>query len=371
LVKKPIDVGLGPEPLINNVYHKRALMKYGYSAETFVTSLNFITKEFDRQFIPESLLGKLVNPLFVFLYCIFRYKCVYIYFNGGPLGATALLRYLEPFLFSIAGISVLVMPYGSDIQVMDRCPNLIFRHVMSKDYPGQRFRRHSVVGQIDRWSKGASHIIAGCEWVDYLFYWDTLMLAHFSIDTEHWSPELVSESRSSANGESNLRVLHAPNHKAIKGSIYFIRAVEELRLEGVSIELVMVEKISNSNLKELMKSVDVVADQLLMGWYAMFALEGMSLGKPVLCYLRDDLKRLYVDAGLVGEDEIPIINCSPSTVKETLRMLVNNRDKLHDIGMLGRMYVENHHSLKVIGRTFDRINRGLGLVPTGSARLQI
>lgn len=35
-VKKPVDIGLGPHPLINNVYHKTALERRGYSAETSV-----------------------------------------------------------------------------------------------------------------------------------------------------------------------------------------------------------------------------------------------------------------------------------------------------------------------------------------------
>jgi len=45
--RKKIDIGLGSEPLINNVYHKRALTKFGYSAETFVASVYYITQEFD------------------------------------------------------------------------------------------------------------------------------------------------------------------------------------------------------------------------------------------------------------------------------------------------------------------------------------
>ncbi len=45
--KKSIDIGLGPEPLINNIYHKQALELYGYTAQTFVTNVYFITDKFD------------------------------------------------------------------------------------------------------------------------------------------------------------------------------------------------------------------------------------------------------------------------------------------------------------------------------------
>ena len=37
------DIGLGPIPMINNVYHKRALEAFGYKVETFVSKLFFIT----------------------------------------------------------------------------------------------------------------------------------------------------------------------------------------------------------------------------------------------------------------------------------------------------------------------------------------
>jgi hypothetical protein len=43
LARRPIDIGLGPEPLINNIYHKKALSVFGYVAETFVDQVFYIT----------------------------------------------------------------------------------------------------------------------------------------------------------------------------------------------------------------------------------------------------------------------------------------------------------------------------------------
>ncbi len=45
--KKSIDIGLGPEPLINNIYHKQALELYGYTTQTFVADVYFTTDKFD------------------------------------------------------------------------------------------------------------------------------------------------------------------------------------------------------------------------------------------------------------------------------------------------------------------------------------
>ena len=78
------DIGLGPIPMINNVYHKRALEAYGYKVETFVSKLFFITDEFDKKFIFQN---NFLHSLFIrvlhldYLYSIFSHKCLYIYFN--------------------------------------------------------------------------------------------------------------------------------------------------------------------------------------------------------------------------------------------------------------------------------------------------
>jgi len=205
-------------------------------------------------------------------------------------------------------------------------------------------------------------VISGCEWVDYMYHWDTLMLAHFSIDADAWKP---TKADTIPPKGGKLRILHAPNHRAIKGTQYFLDAVKELKEEGLEIELILLERVPNDEVRRVMASADVVADQLIVGWYAMFALEGMAMGKPVLCYLREDLKQLYVASGLIASDEIPIINCSPATVKQAIRELASNRGRLAEIGKRSREYVIEHHSTQAVGKVFDRINRSIGLSPSG------
>ena len=368
--RKEIDVGLGPEPLVNNVYHKMALEMYGYGAETFVSDVYFITDKFDirgdQLFRTEfSLMKKPLKylaSLCLFVMSLWRYRCVYMSFNGGPLGlVTAILWRIEPFLYKLGGVKIVVLPYGGDVQEMSRSPNLLFKHVYGQDYPDHRFHRRKIASRIDLLTCYANYIIGGCEWVDYMYHWDTLMLAHFSIDVDVWKPGVRTTDGSHDIRNEKIRVLHAPNHRAIKGTRYFTDAINELIEEGVDLELVMLEGVSNDRVKEVMASVDVVADQLIVGWYAMFAVEAMAMEKPVLCFLREDLERLYVASGLVAADEIPIIHCSPLTVKETIRELVLNRDKLSEIGKRSRDYVIKHHSTRAVGKVFDELNRSIGL----------
>jgi len=363
--EKMIDVGLGPEPLINNIYHKKALSKRGFSATTFVNSVYYIVQDFDFRgdLVFRGLLRFFIN-YFLFFYVLLQFKCIYIYFNGGPLGFSKLLWRLEPLFYKLTNIKTVVMPYGGDVQEMSRSPNLLFKDARCKDYPSQRMKRSKISKRIDLWTKYADHVIGGCEWVDYMYHWDTLMLAHFSIDVNTWKPVWRNNDELySAN--TKLRILHAPNHRAIKGTQYFIDAVNELVEEGLDVELVLLERVPNDEVKRVMASVDIVADQLIVGWYAMFAIEAMAMGKPVLCFLREDLLNLYTISGLIKPDEIPIINCGPFTVKDTLRYFLAHRDKLASIGRKSREFVLKHHSLEIVGEVFHRINTSIGILPSG------
>lgn len=370
--KKSVDVGIGPHPIISHYYHKLALQLYGYTAETFVASVWHITEKFDvradRIFSSRySVLQKplrYVSYLYLGVLSLARYRCLYLYFNGGAFGMGAgLLHRVEPFLYKLANVKVVVTAYGADVQEMSRSPNLLFKHVNGRDYPGHRLRRASIAADIDRWTKHANHIIGGCEWVDYMYHWDTLMLAHFSIDVDLWKPVEPGQARL-ATSDTKLRILHAPNHRAIKGTKYFVEAIDDLVRDGLPVELVILEGVPNDQVRSVMASVDVVADQLVIGWYAMFAMEAMALEKPVLCYLREDLERLYIAAGLIKPGEIPIINCTPMTVKETIRELISHREQLSDLGKRSREFLVKHHSLQAIGKVFDDINRSFGLEPS-------
>lgn len=357
---KPFDVGIGPIPLINNVYHKRALEKYGYKTNTFSFEPYFITSEFD--FFLDRQLNKFWLKHFrfptLFWYVAKHHKCLYFYFDGCVLSGHDFLRKHEARLYKLAGIKTVVMPYGGDVHDMLMSKNLQFKNAMSVDYPTFKTQRRLVYERVERWTNYADHVISGCDWVEYTYHWDTLMLAHFSIDTSFWKP-----TPGSGNKSGTFKILHAPNHRTIKGTRHFERAVKELREEGLNIELVIRQKAPNTEIKKLVEECDVIADQLLIGWYAMFAIEAMAMEKPVICYLKDDLVDLFEENGLVTRDEIPLVNADYKTVKDVLRKLYVERDSLHVIGKRSREYVQKYHSTEYIGSVFHKINTQLQLSP--------
>lgn len=356
-----IDVGIGPEPLINNLYHKKALLLAGYTAETYVSHVYFITQDFDYDFSKRSV------PLFLgnywlFIRAIWRYRCLYFYFNGGPLAWTPHKPW-EGFILKIAGVRSVVMPYGGDVQDLLRTKNLVFRNAVIQDYPlFQKSSRSNIIHQTDRWIKWGTHIIGGCDWVEYLYHWDTLIPAHFCIDL----PSVEAPRRAH---DGKVRVFHAPNHKAIKGTEFFQKAVRELQDEGLPLELDVAQGLPNQEILRRIADADIVADQLVIGWYGFFALEAMALGRPVLCHLRQDFIDLYVHSGCFeSAAEIGPVSCNYLSVKDRLRELVLNEQLRHEVGNRSREFVKRHHSIEAMSKIFDGINRQVGLLPSLRSR---
>ena len=362
---KKYQIGLGPEPLINNIYHKKALEKYGYSAETFVNDFFYITKDFDQIISIKNRYLKriLLQILHIdFLFLIFRYEAIYIYFNGGPLQSSKIFSFLEPYLLKTAQIKVVVMPYGGDVQDLSRCNNLLYKDAVTLDYPEHKLSRKRISVNIDRWTAHSDHIISGCDWVDYMHHWDTLMSAHFSIDIDSIRDKYFKERE----GNKTFKILHAPNHRSIKGTNYLIDAVKRLNDEGYDIELRLLERKSNDEVLKEINNADLIVDQLIIGWYAMFAIESMALEKPVICYLREDLLDFYSQKDILSRENLPLINAKPQNIYHVIKKAYESPDMLQKASKKGPDFVNDMHSIKSVGMVFSNINKSIGLYPKSS-----
>lgn len=373
--KRPIDVGIGPEPIVSHRHQKESFRRQGYSAETFAQETYFITDAFDVRVtaLPEygwlsPYLEKLSRAVWLFARIMLRYRCVVMHFNGGPLAGTRHLSKIEPRLLKKAAVRVVVSPYGSDIQDLRFTGNLEFKHALVVDYPLAHRTNVRVRRNLDRWTRHADYVIAGCDWVDYMYHWDALWLTDWCIEA---APDKRAATRPSPGGRS-LRVLHAPNHTTIKGTDHLKRAVDVLRDDGLDIELVLLQRLPNHEILRAIESADIVADQFVIGWYGFFALEAMAAGKPVMTYLKREYLDLQAFAGNVGSDGIPIINTRYDQIVEQLRWAYSNRDALLGLGQRSRRFVNDHHSLEVIGKRYGAILDGFGIrprhLPSGGGR---
>jgi glycosyltransferase involved in cell wall biosynthesis len=134
-----------------------------------------------------------------------------------------------------------------------------------------------------------------------------------------------------------------------------IQACQELSAEGVPIELIIKERVPNAEIKKLMREVDIVASGFVTGFYEVFAVEGMSMCKPVMNYWRPDLKSIYSTYSWASE--CPIVDTPVADLRKNIKMLVDNPELRRQLGEAGRRYVEKYHSHEAIGRLFDKVIR--------------
>jgi hypothetical protein len=135
-------------------------------------------------------------------------------------------------------------------------------------------------------------------------------------------------------------ILHAPSSRAKKGTEHVIAACE-----GLDADLRIVEGLHHDEAFALYRGADIVVDQLNAGWYGLFAIECMALGKPVVTFLHDEAVRRTQEAfGL----NVPIVSATAETLRERLRPLVADAAERQRIGAASRAYVERVHDIEQI-----------------------
>lgn len=154
--------------------------------------------------------------------------------------------------------------------------------------------------------------------------------------------QALLQSKQVANG-GPIRIAHAPSNQAIKGTKFLISAVESLREQGHSVELLLVEGKSYAEAMSICASADIVVDQLLVGAYGQYAVEMMALGKPVICYIREDLRNFY-------PAELPIISANIDNIENILKGLLRDRDQWINLGARGLDYVKRHHDSVTVAK---------------------
>lgn len=177
-------------------------------------------------------------------------------------------------------------------------------------------------------------------------------LPYASVDLKEWTLDDTMPRSSSPRG--SVRILHLPTNRSIKGTAYIEQACSDLRAEGLPLQLVIAERHPHREVKQLMHQADLVVDQLLVGWYGATAVEAMALGKPVLCYLReDDLKRF-----IPFQERIPIVRTNKQTLIRDLRDLLRNPCSWKILGDAGRAYVRDiHDPIAIAQRTIAAYQR--------------
>lgn len=353
----------GHIPILNNKYWSQALQEAGFESKTlmytFYEAIN--TKEDFDLYIDDIIQEKyghlpaLITQNFkmalLFDYVLKNFNILHLTCHGTSLQSTpysdAAVDVIKRF-----GIKTIVMPYGSDFQQYSKITNISFRHALLINYPEAAKKEAAIKQDVDFWTKHADIFLSGVQ-VDGLARWDLVPYNQVIVDTKTWK---AKNSYLQKNGiDQKVTVVHTPNHRGVKGSEYLIKAVDELNAEGYLIELILVEKMQNSKVRELLQEkADILVSQLIYGVYALSAIEGMSCGLPVLTnldfepYAKAFRRYSYLN-------ECPILSTTPENVKENLKIIVTNPQLREELGRAGRAYAEKYHSYETAQYTFGKI----------------
>jgi glycosyltransferase involved in cell wall biosynthesis len=170
-----------------------------------------------------------------------------------------------------------------------------------------------------------------------------------SYDAARWVPEaevippgidLRGIDPSPPSDRERPLVVHAPSSRRRKGTDQILAALADL---PVDVELV--EGLEHRAAFERYRAADIVVDQLIAGWYGVFAIEAMALGKPVVTFLHDEAVRRTEEAfGL----EVPVVSATAETLRDRLSALAGDPAQRRRVGAASRAYVERVHDADAV-----------------------
>jgi glycosyltransferase involved in cell wall biosynthesis len=339
----------GPLPVISIKYWSAALRARGYPSCTivrFVSRIN-VRGDFDRhtdEFLGPGALSGLARPFAVFAWLLVKADVLCSFLDGGFLQDTP-LREVEGRLLKLGGVKLVGFPYGSDVAVPGHIG--VAEEALLRDYPEFVETAERTRQRVDWFCRWSDVVIRNWQF-GYLPRWDVVWTTMLAIDTDEWISDQPDGDADGVNGE--VVVVHAPNHRHVKGTEALSRAVADLHDEGLKVKLKLMEGKTNEEVKQAVLAADIVADQFLAG-YAMFAVEGLSAGKPVLSAL----------SGMPHESRTealkfcPIVDTNVENLTESLRRLVCDPELRHELGEAGRRFALDYHSLPAVAHSWEAI----------------
>ena len=349
----------GATPIINNKNWANAMAEIGYISKSITNAVPIINKKEDFDIFIDDLFPikgkkkhykKTLQQLKVFTYVIKNYDILFTNFRFHFLEETFFWK-KEVYMTQFFSIKTVVAPYGSDYYRYSEINDHSVKHNLLINVYHEVFNEEKIREKVVYWKNSADFMYAAIV-TDGTSRWDALPFNAIIIDTDQWVAKKNYSMHDGKNG--TVKIAHTPNHRGFKGTEYIIRAIEELQREGYLVELILIEKRPNWEVKKILfEDTDILVEQIVIG-YALSAMEGMATGLPVISNLeRDDITRVFRRYSYLNE--CPILSASPENIKEILLLLITQPNLRIELGKANRAYAEKYHSFKFSQYFFERI----------------
>ena len=133
-----------------------------------------------------------------------------------------------------------------------------------------------------------------------------------------------------------IRLAHHPYYKVYKRENYYEEGFQAL--DNNKCEIVEIANLPHKEALQAIANCDIVIGKILpdVGWFGKFTLEGMAVGKPVICYVSDELYERY---------RPPVYRTTKETFANDLCNLINDSSEQQKLSRAGRDYIRQNHDV--------------------------
>lgn len=156
--------------------------------------------------------------------------------------------------------------------------------------------------------------------------------------------------------KKSIRIVHSPSNPIVKGSGVICDVVQGLIDDGVPLDFICLQGVSNDVVLQQLSQCDFVVDQLYSDLpMAVLGVEAACFGKPCILagYLADGLEK-YIKK----EDLPPSLYVHPSQLREAIKKLAFDEELRRNLGGLAQSFVSQRWACKVVAERYLALLKG-------------
>lgn len=138
-------------------------------------------------------------------------------------------------------------------------------------------------------------------------------------------------------------IIHSPSLRSGKGTKYILSVIELLKSHNIHFDFQLIENIPYNEVKNYYTNADILIEQLLCPGGGKQSREALACGTVVV----SNMDPIYND---VVDINCPIIHANVETLYDVLKDLILDHTKRIEIANMGRKWVEEFHSHKIVSK---------------------
>jgi hypothetical protein len=130
-------------------------------------------------------------------------------------------------------------------------------------------------------------------------------------------------------------VAHAPSSSALKGSQWVDPVLQRMHDDGL-LTYLRLRDLPPIMVPSVLREVDVVIDQVVLGNPGVLAAQAMAAGRLVVAHLPQQVRRRFADP-------VPVVEATPATVEQVMLAVLENNDHYREVAARGVAFARKYH----------------------------